>query len=154
MNEELLFLIVFLVRTIECSEYCQAVDFMCKPKMVTKQTSKHIGRWLEKVKAMPDCFLGDERETVEDGDGSVEVMTLVGGVRSGVAVRFSSSDQRYLLSLTQYRDGNNVGPVWDLTMGRGYNATYHFHPRTATVHTNIQELNILIHLQEFYKLNC
>merc|ERR1711874_64384 len=74
MKGKVLFLSVFLWRTV-CSEYCQAVQFMCKPKLVTQHTSKHIARWLQKVQAMPDCFLGEERETVQLEDGSVEVMT-------------------------------------------------------------------------------
>ena len=132
---------LLLVRLISGSEpeYCQAVDFMCKPRLVTKQTSKHIGRWLEKVKAVPRCFLGRETETVEHEDQTVEVITVRDGLRSGVGVTFSSIHQEHLLSITLYREGLNVGPVWDLTMGRGYNASYHFHPRTSTV--KLQEAN-------------
>lgn len=138
------FLSVFLWRIIDSSdsEYCQAVHFMCSPKLVREpHTSKHIARWLEKVKAMPDCFVGEERETVQQEDGSVEVITLRDGLRSGVAVRYStttSSDQRYLLGLTLYKEGRNVGPVWDLTMGRGYNSSYHFHPQSSTVLNSMQ----------------
>ena len=136
---------LLLVRLIAGSEpeYCQAVDFMCKPRLVTKQTSKHIARWLDKVKAVPSCFLGEETETVQHEDRTVEVMTVRGGVRSGVALTFSSSKQEYLLRLTLYREGLNVGPVWDLTMGRGYNASYHFHPKSNTVQSNMQAEIIL-----------
>ena len=142
MMRTALFLSVFLWRIIDCSEYCQAVHFMCSPKVVTGEAaSKHIARWLEKVKAMPDCFVGEERETVQQEDGSVEVITLRDGLRSGVAVRYTtttSSDQRYLLGLTLYKEGRNVGPVWDLTMGRGYNSSYHFHPQSSTVLNSMQ----------------
>ena len=147
MKATALFLSVFLWRNIDCSEpqseYCQAVSFMCSPKLVTQHTSKHIARWLDKVKAMPDCFVGEERETVEHEDETVEVISLRDGVRSGVAVRYSSSsssgtEQRYLLGLTLYREGQNVGPEWDLTMGRGYNSSYHFHPQTNTVLSSMQ----------------
>ena len=137
MKGKVLFLSVFLWRTV-CSEYCQALHFMCKPKLVTQNTSKHIARWLQKVQAMPDCFLGEEKETVELEDGSVEVMTLSEGVRSGVAVRFTNNDQKHLLAVTLYREGQHVGPVWDLTMGRGYNASYHFHPMSSTVLSSMQ----------------
>ena len=137
-----MFLSVFLWKIVE-SEYCQAVDFMCQPRLVTQHTSKHISRWLNKVKAMPDCFVGEERETVQHEDDSLEVFSLSDGVRSGVAVRYSNSDQRYLLSLTLYKEGQNVGPVWDLTMGRGYNASYHFHPKSHTVQSSMQAEIIL-----------
>ena len=141
-----LFLILLLGSIIVSSdsEYCQAIDFMCKPKRVTKQTSRHIARWLEKVKAMPDCFVGQERETVEHSDSSVEVIGLRDGVRSGVGARYSSRQQQYLLSLTLYSSGLRVGPVWDLTMGRGYNASYHFHPRSSSVKSNLQEAEFLL----------
>ena len=142
MKGQVLFLSVFLWRLVG-SEYCQAVDFMCQPKLVTHHTSKHIARWLTKVKAMPDCFVGEERETVHHEDESVEVFSLSEGLRSGVAVRYSNSDQRYLLSLTLYKEGQNVGPVWDLTLGRGYNASYHFHPKSNTVQSNMQAEIIL-----------
>merc|ERR1711874_155409 len=138
MKGKVLFLSVFLWRTV-CSEYCQAVQFMCKPKLVTQNTSRHIARWLQKVQAMPDCFLGEERETVQLEEGSVEVITLSEGVRSGVAVRFSNSQQTHLLAVTLYREGQHVGPLWDLTMGRAYNASYHFHPKTSTVLSSMQE---------------
>ena len=142
MKGQVLFLSVFLWRLVE-PEYCQAVDFMCKPKLVTHNTNKHIARWLTKVKAMPDCFVGEERETVQHEDESLEVFSLSDGLRSGVAVRYSNSDQRYLLSLTLYKEGQNVGPVWDLTLGRGYNASYHFHPKSNTVQSNMQAETIL-----------
>ena len=135
---------VLLVRVVAGSEpqHCQAVSFMCRPRLVTLNTGRHIARWLDKVKAMPGCFLGGERESVQHEDGTMQVFTLRGGVRSGVAMTFSSSEQQYLLSLTLYRDGQDVGPVWDLTMGRGYNASYHFHPRTATVRFYVKEAYI------------
>ena len=142
MKGQVLFLSVFLWRLVE-PEYCQAVDFMCQPKLVTHNTNKHIARWLTKVKAMPDCFVGEERETVQHEDESLEVFSLSDGLRSGVAVRYSNSDQRYLLSLTLYKEGQNVGPVWDLTLGRGYNASYHFHPKSNTVQSNMQAEIIL-----------
>ena len=142
MNGKVLFLSVFLWRLV-LSEYCQAVHFMCKPKLVTQNTGKHIARWLQKVKAMPDCFVGEERETVQHRDETVEVFSLSAGVRSGVAVRYSNTDQRYLLGLTLYQEGHDVGPVWDFTMGRGYNASYHFHPKSNTVLSNMQAEIIL-----------
>ena len=111
---------------------CSLCSFMahfivCKDTIITKNTDKVIKRWLDKLRTSPLCFVGDKTDTIHDEVSETwEIVAVKNGVKSGVGITFLDEDMKYMSKVTYYKNGINVGPNWDLTLGRGYNSSYHF----------------------------
>ena len=113
---------------------CDAGALVCKPTVTTKNVDRVISRWLEKLKRNPSCFTGPDAETFLESDKNIiEVVSTRSGVKHGLCLRYLDSDQRYLAGVTMYHEGVDTGPVWDLTMGRGHNSSFHFRSLSHSV---------------------
>ena len=73
----------------------------------------------------------------------VEMVNMVHGVKHGVGVLFWDTKKKDVVRMTLYRNGVEVGPVWDLTMGQGVGHKTLYQPRTASVVTTLTPLDVL-----------
>ena len=55
-----------------------------------------------------------------------EVVAFKRGKRQGLGVFFLDMDKQHLAKVTRWEGGLEVGPTWDLSMGRGFDVSKHF----------------------------
>ena len=101
---------------------------------------------MQQVQAAPECFLA--AGAVESGQHSdrVEMVRLQGGLREGVAVQWAGSggERRWPVGVTVYRADREVGPAWDFSLGRNFNSSYHFQPRSVSVVRQLRQRTALL----------
>ena len=115
------------LRPAEISCSFMVVLSVCKETVISKNTDRVIKRWLDKLRTSPLCFVRDNSERLyNEADESWELVAVHDGIKNGLGITFLDEDMKYMSRVTYYKSGINVGPNWDLTMGRGYNSSYHF----------------------------
>ena len=112
--------------TASDNNVCDAGALVCKPTLVTKNIGKLIRRWLAKLRKNPSCFTGVDSELTPGDNDTMELVSRRNGRKHGLGLRYLDDGQQYLSGVSMYRDGENVGPEWDLTLGRGHNSSYFF----------------------------
>eukprot|EP00090_Calanus_glacialis_P009253 TRINITY_DN17640_c0_g1_i1.p1 TRINITY_DN17640_c0_g1~~TRINITY_DN17640_c0_g1_i1.p1 ORF type:complete len:464 (+),score=104.47 TRINITY_DN17640_c0_g1_i1:132-1523(+) len=73
----------------------------------------------------------------------VETVNMVHGLRHGIGLGFGDNEKKYLVWATMYKDGEEIGPVWDLTMGQGLDRKQQYQPRTQSVMGHLTPLDFL-----------
>jgi len=129
------FSILMFIRFIVAEDdFCAAIELVCKPHPITKNIDKVIRRWLSKVEKNPHCIAGPNSETIHNEDEETfEVVTLVNGRKDGISIIFLDQNLRFVSRITRLKEGVEVGPSWDMTMGRGYNSSLNFRALSSSL---------------------